>query len=37
MNRLGAAEEVAKGVLFLVTEGSYITGQQININGGYTM
>lgn len=37
MNRLGTVEEVAKVVLFLVTDGTYITGQQLNINGGLYM
>ena len=32
--RLGRAEEVARLVRFLVTEGDYITGQQLNVNGG---
>lgn len=37
MNRIGQPEEVAKGVLYLVTGGSYVTGQQLNINGGLYM
>ncbi len=37
MNRIGKAEEVAKGVVFLAADGSYVTGQQININGGCYM
>ena len=32
--RLGQPEEVARLVRFLATEGEYITGQQLNINGG---
>lgn len=35
--RFGQAEEVAKGVLFLIRDGAYITGQQLNINGGLYM
>lgn len=35
--RFGQAEEVAQGVLFLVRNGAYITGQQLNINGGLYM
>ena len=31
--RLGQPEEVARLVRFLATEGEYITGQQLNING----
>lgn len=34
LRRFGKPEEVAKLVRFLVTEGDYITGQCININGG---
>ena len=30
----GQPEEIAKAVLFLVADGDYITGQQINVNGG---
>jgi acetoacetyl-CoA reductase len=37
MNRIGTSDEVAKGVVYLVTEGTYITGQQLNINGGCFM
>lgn len=35
--RFGHAEEIAQGVLYLCKEGSYITGQQLNINGGLYM
>jgi len=31
------AEEIAKAVLFLAADGDYITGQQINVNGGVYM
>ncbi len=30
-------EEIAKAVLFLVADGDYITGAQINVNGGVLM
>ena len=36
MGRLGSPEEIAKGVLFLLSEeSSYITGQILAINGGW--
>jgi acetoacetyl-CoA reductase/3-oxoacyl-[acyl-carrier protein] reductase len=37
MGRFGNPEEVAKAVLFLAADGDYITGQQINVNGGVYM
>jgi hypothetical protein len=37
MRRFGNAEEIAKTVLFLVADGDFITGQQINVNGGAFM
>ena len=38
MERLGRPEDVARGVLFLVSEASgYITGQVLNVNGGIYM
>ncbi len=37
MGRFGHPEEIAKAVLFLVADGDYITGQQINVNGGAHM
>ncbi|HEX2915306.1 MAG TPA: 3-oxoacyl-ACP reductase family protein [Chloroflexia bacterium] len=37
MNRIGSGEEIAKGVLYLVTDASYVTGQQLNVNGGLYM
>jgi 3-oxoacyl-(acyl-carrier-protein) reductase len=37
MGRFGKPEEIASAVAFLVAEGSYITGQQINVNGGVYM
>ena len=35
--RLGKPEEVARGVVYLCADGAYITGQQLNINGGLYM
>lgn len=37
MGRFGKPEEIAKAVSFLVSDGDYITGQQINVNGGAYM
>jgi len=37
LGRFGKPEEVARLCRFLVTEGGYITGAQININGGMYM
>jgi acetoacetyl-CoA reductase len=37
MGRFGKPEEVAAITRFLVTEGGYVTGAQININGGMYM
>lgn len=37
MGRFGKPEEIAKAVVFLVTDGDYVTGQQINVNGGAYM
>lgn len=37
MGRFGKPEEIAKAVLFLAIDGDYITGQQINVNGGAFM
>ena len=37
LGRFGQPEEVARITRFLVTEGEYITGAQININGGMYM
>ena len=38
LERLGRPEEVASAVLFLVSdEASYITGQNINVDGGWTI
>ncbi len=37
LGRFGEAEEVARVVAFLAVHGDYITGSQININGGVYM
>jgi len=37
LGRLGQPDEVARMVRFLVTDGDYITGQTINVNGGIYM
>ncbi|TWU29787.1 3-oxoacyl-ACP reductase family protein [Bythopirellula polymerisocia] len=37
IGRFGKPEEIAKAVLFLAADGDYITGQQINVNGGAFM
>ena len=37
MGRFGEPEEIAKAVIFLAADGDYITGQQINVNGGAHM
>ncbi|WP_166262056.1 3-oxoacyl-[acyl-carrier-protein] reductase [Marinobacter salicampi] len=37
MGRFGLPEEIAKAVVFIAAEGDYITGQQINVNGGVYM
>ena len=37
MGRLAMPDEIAKAVVFLAADGDYITGQQININGGLHM
>lgn len=34
LGRLGAPEDIAKTVLFLITSGGYITGQVIHVDGG---
>ena len=35
--RLGKPNEIARGVVYLCQDGEYITGQQLNINGGLYM
>jgi acetoacetyl-CoA reductase len=37
MGRFGKPDEIAKAVLFLAAHGDYVTGQQINVNGGVYM
>lgn len=37
MGRFGRPEEIAKAVVFIAADGDYITGQQINVNGGVYM
>ncbi len=37
MARFAHPEEIAKAVVFLVADGDYITGAQINVNGGALM
>jgi len=37
LKRLAEPQEIAKAAAFLVTDGNYITGQQLNVNGGVYM
>lgn len=37
MRRLAMPEEIAKAAAYLICDGDYITGQQINVNGGMYM
>ncbi len=37
MRRFGTPNEIARTVVFLAADGDYITGQQINVNGGVYM
>jgi NAD(P)-dependent dehydrogenase (short-subunit alcohol dehydrogenase family) len=37
LGRFAQPEEVAKAAAFLICDGDYVTGQQININGGIYM
>ena len=37
LRRFAQPEEIARAVLYLVTDGDYVTGQAINVNGGAFM
>ena len=37
LGRFATAEEIAKAAAFLAADGDYITGQELNVNGGYHM
>jgi 3-oxoacyl-(acyl-carrier-protein) reductase len=37
LGRFASAEEIAKAAAFLAADGDYITGQELNVNGGYHM
>ncbi|KAA6463069.1 3-oxoacyl-ACP reductase FabG [Acidobacteria bacterium AB60] len=37
LKRLARPEEIARAVAFLVCDGDYVTGQQLNVNGGIYM
>jgi 3-oxoacyl-[acyl-carrier protein] reductase len=38
MQRLGKAEEIASGVVYLASEeAAYVTGQTLHVNGGMAM
>jgi acetoacetyl-CoA reductase len=37
LHRFGQPEEIGKAAAFLASEGDYITGQQLNVNGGMYM
>ena len=37
LGRIGEPQDIAKAVRYLVTDGDYITGQTINVNGGIFM
>jgi acetoacetyl-CoA reductase/3-oxoacyl-[acyl-carrier protein] reductase len=37
MGRFGTPTDIAKAVLYLAADGDYVTGQQINVNGGAFM
>jgi acetoacetyl-CoA reductase/3-oxoacyl-[acyl-carrier protein] reductase len=37
LNRFAQPREIAKAVIYLVADGDYVTGQQINVNGGAYM
>ncbi len=37
LGRFASPEEIAKAASFLAADGDYITGQELNVNGGYHM
>src|SRR5437588_11472712 len=37
LHRTGTAQEIARAVRYLIVDGDYITGQTLNINGGFYM
>ena len=37
LGRFATPEEIAKAAAFLAADGDYITGQELNVNGGYHM
>ncbi len=37
LGRFGSAEDIAKAAVFLATDADYITGEQMNVNGGAFM
>jgi acetoacetyl-CoA reductase len=37
LGRVGTAQEIARGVRYLIVDGDYVTGQTLNINGGIFM
>ena len=37
LHRFAEPEEIAKAVAFVICDGDYVTGQQINVNGGIYM
>ena len=37
LGRLATPDEIAKAAAFLAGDGDYITGQELNVNGGYHM
>ena len=37
LGRFATPEEIASAAAFLAADGDYITGQELNINGGYHM
>src|SRR5438034_9403683 len=37
LKRVGTPQEVARAVRYLIVDGDYITGQTLNINGGFYM